>query len=302
MPEKRLTDEFILKDFIVGLIVILAIVVGLSSMVKRSSLKGVFENFFTNKKIESVFNYCPEYAFLPDNDLEVEIQRVMKRNGFLDKKYNFLLSYKKSGLNSLEENLASDNLPKEQNTIKCTSETVEKSNLDQTLLASLLNVYPENLNNNYLLTSGNDSKYIIMDKNNSNNNNWSNNFSLNGIIIKEKNEQVVKGNCFVMSATGISSYIPEDKIINSEIETTASKFETNWIATTSADLSTVKTIEECKGAITQDNFTLTLKDEVWYATTGGLIKRRLLPTSLTGMIQMTPNGYMPVEINDLLTP
>jgi len=295
-------ENFILKEFLVGLIVLLLILfllfAGLRKIIKQPFLK----NFFSGRQAKIVKKEidCASYQLFKDikKDQKLELERLVKRSGWLDTKFRYTLSYPTVEKNKITYviNSSAAEVPQETNEINCTDQGVVTADLDKLLLSSLLNVSPEKLDNFAKFKTIERSTFLFTTKNQ-----WENKLLLKGGLVLSGNAPASgERYCFALEVKGDAEVSGSEKIQTAAGELDVVKIETSWEATPSASLGNLRKLDECyQYTGTFDNVgKISLKEEVWFAQGLGIVKRHLTPVGVSGQIYFLPNGYLPLDVTD----
>lgn len=304
-------ETFILKEFIAGLIVILLFLFLLLMGLRKITGGNWFKDLFSNSrskisKLTEVKNYCADNSLVSEvkKDLEVTFKRTVKRPGWLDKQYQYIRKYNNISNNKIISEITSENTEVNRETISlnCLPERITFSEADNLLLASLLDSYPEKLTDfaTYKITKS----YISLPKVGMVDNNiaWPGNLSIRGglkvpYIIYSADEE---RNCFNLEAKAITKLLGKEKLATASGEMLTSKFETVWEASVSASLGSRQKITDCyvyNGPF-DNNAMVSFREESWYNPDFGLVKRNIIPVSVSGQAYFLPNGNLPLEITD----
>lgn len=312
-------ETFILKEFLVGLVVMVFFLTILLWGLRKITESGQFKNLFSgNKKAALVIepDYCSSYKMLGviPKDKKQEFERLIKRSGWQDKKLKYRLVFTDSTKNRFTYNTESENneIPKEANTIQCEQGGVSYSDANNLLVSSLLNVNPEKLKDFAMFQVGNKGDYLLPASPNASlggpasngldsGREWVNNFSLKGgLQLPGIPVDSLERNCFSLKASSTSIYKGPEKIKLTSGEVDAYKVESLWTATDSALLTSRKKIEECYSY--DGNYDsqagVKVKEELWFVPNLGIVKRKISPVQISGQAYFLPNGYLPLEITD----
>lgn len=264
-------ETFIFKEFIVGLIVIviflLIFLTGLGKVTKST----FYKNLLSQKKevVKEEPDYCQNYPFLQiSKNSKSEFKRTVKRSGWQDKNYAFTITYPEVSKNKVSFDISSEKneVPKETIDLICNENGIEIKDYDKTLISQLLNTYPEKLDDF--------ATYKL-------NEDW-----LSGSLGETEKH------CFSLTVKSKLVYAGQDE--------ENYKIEKMWEATSSAYMKETKTPAECenfRGDFDASAF-VSFKEELWYASGSGLVKRKITPESISGQVSFLPNGYLPLEITD----
>lgn len=293
-------ENFILKEFIVGLIVLLALLFLLTTGASKF-VKPFFKNLSLGKakKIVKTETNCSSFPLTKDlkKDQKLEFERLIKRSGWLDQKFRYTLTYPVVEKNKIayEINSSVPEILKEQNEILCTDQGITQAQPDKLLLSGFLNVYPEKLDSLAKFKVVTVPLFLLTAKNQ-----WENNLMLKGGLVLSgdaKNADALY--CFSLEAKG-ESVSSSEKIQTTAGEFATTKIVTNWEATPSAALEQLRKIDDCyqySGSYGNSG-KISLKEEIWFAPGLGIVKRHLTPMGQAGQIYFLPNGYLPLDITD----
>lgn len=301
-------ETFILKEFLVGLVVIIFFLFLLLSGLKKVTSWESFKKLFTGKKVSLVVepDYCSSYKMLGvvAKDKKIDFERLIKRSGWKDKNLKYSLVFTETSRNRFIYVISSetDGVPKETNTIECTMKGVFYLEPNNLLVSSLLDVSPEKLPDFAVFQVGNREDYLLPEVQGlDNGREWANNFSLKGgLLLGGVSTDSLERNCFSLEASSTSVYKGPEKIKLSSGEIDAYKVERQWIATNSALLSVRKKTDECykyDGSFDSQAL-IKLKEELWFVPNLGIVKRKISPVQVGGQAYFLPNGYLPLEITD----
>lgn len=296
-------ETFLMKEFLVGLFVILIFLVILLFSLQKATQVPYFKNLFTRgqKAIkEATPNFCSQTIYQDiKKDQKMEFERTVKRSGWKDTKTSFILTYpflEKNTFSTKTES-ASSPLLNEEISFSCNTLGIQTSEPDKFILAGFLNAYPEKITDYINIQTNKRTGSFLPLGSLDSGKSWEQTASIKGAIVPS-NYQIVNEEkyCFAEEAKGTSVVVGSEKL--GEIE--AVKIETNWEATASAYLKEKKNAKECE-SFAGDFDTIsqvTFKEEVWFAKGLGIIKRRLTPVSVSGQAYLFPNGYQPLTITD----
>lgn len=295
-------ESFILKDFLIGLIVLLFILFLLLSGFRKIIQQPFLKNFFSGRQEKIVKKEidCVSYQLFKDikKDQKLELERLVKRSGWLDTKFRYTLNYPTVEKNKIAYviNSSAAEVPQETNEINCTDQGVVTGELDKLLLSSLLNVSPEKLDNFAKFKVLERSTFLFTTKNQ-----WENKFLLKGGLLLSGNASVSgERYCFALETKGDAEVSGSEKIQTAAGELETTKIETNWEATPSAALDQLRKMDDCyQYTGTYNNVgKISFKEEVWFAQGLGIVKRHLTPVGVSGQIYFLPNGYLPLDVTD----
>lgn len=306
---KQQNETFILKEFLVGLVVIVFLLTGFLWGMSKIIQSGQFKNLFSGKRKSALFiepDYCSSYQMLGviSKDKKLEFERLIKRPGWQERKLKYSSTFTEASKNRFSYNIESDNseIPKEANTIQCAVNGVSHAEASNLLVSSLLNVNPEKLKDFALFQTGNREDYLLPASNNlDTGKGWVNNFSLKGgLLLGGVQPDSPERNCFSLEASSVSLYKGPEKIKLTSGEAEAYKVESEWFATDSALLANRKKTEECYSydGNYDSQVLIKVKEELWFVPTLGIVKRKISPIQVSGQAYFLPNGYLPLEISD----
>ena len=167
---------------------------------------------------------------------------------------------------------------------------------DKLLLAGLLNVSPEKLDNFAKFKVVEKSTFLLTTKSQ-----WENKLWLKGGLALSGNvSDSDRQYCFSLEAKGDTKVLGSEKIQTAAGDLETIKIETNWEATPSAFLDQLQKIDDCYQYTGDYKNTgrISLKEEIWFAQGLGIVKRHLTPLALSGQIYFLPNGFLPLDITD----
>lgn len=307
-------QPFILKEFIVGLIVLIFIGFLLVSFLTKTLQKPFFKNLFASKSEVlpiTTKDYCQTYPIFIDlaTDKTYQFERLVKRQGWRDTVDGYRLTYPEIKKNMISYAATSDSsaIPSIANKYICSQEGVVTEEIDNLLLSQLLNLYPETLNEyanfqvventGFLLPS---SSELQQGKE------WNRSLFLKGTYLHLTNQEEgmeKEGYCFSLEAKATSIFQGRETVSTKAGDFETYKIETVWGATPSASLAVKQKIGECSNYQGEyDNIAnLTVKDESWYASNSALVKRQIEVIRVAGQARFLPNGFLPLSITDTLT-
>lgn len=305
---KEQNEAFILKEFLVGLVVIVFFLLLLLWGLQKITASAGFQKLFSGReKMVSVIepDYCSSYKMLGviPKDKKIDFERLVKRSGWQDRKYKFTQVFADSSKNRFAYNIQSESseIPKEANSIQCASSGVSYEDSDNLLVSSLLDVNPEKIKEFALFQAANRGDYLLGAPSLDSGKEWTNSLSLKGgLLLGGTSADSPERNCFSLEATSTSVYKGLEKIKLASGEIEAYKIESIWSATNSALLTSRKKTEECysySGSYDAQAL-IKVKDELWFAPNLGIIRRKIAPVSVSGQAYFLPNGYLPLEITD----
>lgn len=291
-------ETFIFKEFVVGLIVVIIFLLLFLTGLRKLGQASFYKNLFRAPKqvVKEEPDYCKSYLMLSgiSQGSKFDYSRTLKRVGWQDRNYKFNLSYKNIQKNKIvyEEFSDNNNGVKETVELLCSKEGITTAEPDKLLVSSLLNTYPENLNESTSFEVTSKSGVFIGKGGLQQRQEWQEGFKLKGSFAESY--------CFSLTADGKSTFTGIEKLKLNDKEFDAYKIESIWEATHSAFMTEPKKTQAClnfSGEFDNEAF-VSVKQELWYASGSGLVKRKISPQAISGQVSILPNGYQPVEVTD----
>ncbi len=290
-------EKFIIKEFLVGLLVILIVLTFVLAGVRRLTSGLKLGNAFSKntKAAEKVvsLDYCKDLAVFNNihENQTVKYDRVLKKQGLADEKKQYTINFIETTGDKIGFELTSDDpgIYSYKNHYNCGSGELNSTGFDPLLLSALTNSPPDKLNG-VITYAPSDSKLVLFRKS-ENGATWENILNVKGI----KDSKF----CLNLQAAGRAQNQGVEKIKVGDSEIDAYKITTNWQATVSASLTSEKTSQQCMDYDGSYDTTASLdvSDEVWY-TSNGMVKRHLTPKNLKGNYYFLPSAGLPVETVD----
>lgn len=295
-------DNFSLKEFLVGLVIVGIIFFLIVSGLKKISRSSLLKNLSFKKAGQAVQltkDYCKDTIYADvKKDQSIGFERLIKRVGWQDVKTKYNLTLQNPLSNKLMlESVFGD--IKEKDELTCGEFGISYVSFDKWLLAGFFNS-PQDKLADFLDYKILEKEITLLTNNTIQTNIWTNKLTLKGAayptnITLQEGERV----CFLLDVLGNSERKVAEKITTGVGELEAVKVETVWEATASALLQSFKKSEDCQ---TNNDYDSTLrvkfKDEVWFAPGLGIVKRHLTPLELTGPAYFLPNGYVASDLTD----
>ncbi|MBI2029180.1 hypothetical protein HYT02_02070 [Candidatus Gottesmanbacteria bacterium] len=281
----RRSETFILKEFLVGLIVLLFFLFIFLFIARKFTASNSYKKLFPTK-IQNVFvatqDNCGELGFgFIAKSTNSNFTRVVTRPGYQQEDHPFVLSVAPSGQNSfiIETVSTTNEVPQEKINAQCSSDSIniKPPNL---LISSLLNVFPQDYSaSQYELTEP--KVLIITRQSRIEGAPWENSFTIRGVM---------NGSCFSTKAQGLSALTKSDNLT----------ITTNWVATTSANPSNDKSLTDC---LTNEQYGQSVKVEVEemykISETDGIIQYDISAKGIVGQASLLPNGYIQASYSNI---
>lgn len=290
----RKSETFILKEFIVGFIVLLFFLFIFLFITRKFTGSTVYKNLFPKEfktALTTQSDNCGELGFgFAKSSSNTNFLRTVTRPGYANNKYPFILSIVPAGENSfiIETVSTIPEIPQEKITASCLPERIDTT-LGTLLVSSILNVFPDKLSEFAQYQIIEPKLSIITRQARIDHSSWENSFSLKGIMDE---------NCFLTEASGISTIKKEDNPQDS-VTLGIITVTTNWTATTSANMSGKKTPSEC---YTDQSYDQSVKVEVeetfGISEADGIIQYDISSRGIVGQASILPNGYTPASYSN----
>lgn len=303
----RKSETFILKEFIVGLIVLLFFLFIFLFIVRKFTGSNLYQQFFPSSLKNfsaSPTDYCGELGFgFTRESINRNFIQKSTRAGFETQEYTYVLSTVPAGSNSFLIETVSTNpeVVQEKRTAECEENAISIP-LGNLLISSVLNVFPNTLSEFANYTIPNQTISLITREARIDNKPWENSFILKGGIDKSTNEGIDTYTCFITEAQGISTLTKQEEKEDS-VTKGVNIITTNWIATTSADLTAKKSLQECNNtADFNQSVKVEVEETLVFSEQEGIQSYSISPRTVVGQAGLLPNGYIPVSFDNTIAP
>lgn len=305
--------QFILKDFAIGFVVIVMIVVAAMSLLNRASIGDYLKSFNSdpsaNSSIEDTANLCAAnmvYGTVA-RDVSLGYTRSVKGNNPQEKKLTYVAKYTLVGPEAITYELSYDltSLATEQYNVQCDESGIAFLKPDSIILASLFNIDREDLDTFATFNFAPDTYWWLPHSfDDDAAQTWNNSFTLKGGLIPE-NYTVANSTtryCYKLEVTSDSTYTGHDKVTIGETAYEGYKVSSNIRGILNVLMSKPQNAADCEkiaggyDAAVEVSFTR----DALYIPGMGLARQVITPKEVTGQGYLLPRGFTLATISDQL--